>query len=270
MPCYNTQYYIINALSSIFSQTYDNWELIIIDDCSIDNTINTIFYYIKSKLRTNELDNLIKKRYKTKEIDYSLDNFHNINNIKFFKINNIKIIFNKKNIGCYKSLNKGLIISEGEYFTRLDSDDVFNREKLQEQINLFNEKKSLICVRTYYKRLTKIYKVNYCTQMFKKNIINKIGYYDSVRFAADSEYMSRVIAVYGANKIKTIDKVLYIARVRNNSLTQNIETKLGCKERIEYRKNFEKWHQSYSKNRDLYIEYPLLLRPFYAPNKIIN
>ncbi len=270
MPCYNTQYYVVNAIFSIFHQTYTNWELIIIDDFSTDNTINSILYSLRSKLRTRELDNLIKSRVKQYEINNLLDNMQTVNNISFLQINNIKIIFNNENIGCYESLNKGIIISEGEYFTRLDSDDVFNKDKLKNQIDLFNSEPSLVCVRTYYKRLNKIYKVNYCTPMFKKTIVDTIGYYDSVRFAADSEYMSRVITVFSKNKIKTIDTVLYIARIRDDSLTQFHETKLGCKDRIDYRQKFEKWHKTYSKKTSLYIAYPLILRPFNISNTIIN
>lgn len=104
MPTYNSSEYIESAIKSIFSQTYTNWELIIIDDHSTDNSFEVI-----SRLRMN-------KNYK----------------IKYFK--------NDKNMGVSKSRNIGIEKSTGSWIAFLDSDDMWRENKLMKQ---FDETKNV-------------------------------------------------------------------------------------------------------------------------------
>ena len=96
MPSYNTAKYITNSIESVLNQTYKNWELIIIDDCSTDNT-----------------DEIIKK-------------YNSENRIKYIK--------NEKNSGAAISRNRGLKEAKGKWIAFLDSDDLWNEEKLEKQI----------------------------------------------------------------------------------------------------------------------------------------
>lgn len=95
MPAFNSSQYIRNAITSVQNQTYSNWELIIVDDCSTDNTLDVI-----------------------KEI--------NDPRIKIFK--------NKKNSGAAISRNKALREARGRWIAFLDSDDIWEKNKLEEQI----------------------------------------------------------------------------------------------------------------------------------------
>ena len=95
---YNSELYIDRAIESVINQTYTNWEIIIIDDNSTDDTIK-----------------LLKKHV-------------NMNT------NKIKIIYNNMNYGTYYSLNEALKISKGDFITKLDSDDVYHLDKLKNQI----------------------------------------------------------------------------------------------------------------------------------------
>lgn len=104
LPSYNSINYIEKAIKSVIDQTFKNWELIIIDDCSKDGT----------KL-------LLKKKYS--------------------KIKKIKIIFNKKNLGPGLSRNKGLKFSKGKYVAFLDSDDVWKKNKIKIQLHTMKKKK---------------------------------------------------------------------------------------------------------------------------------
>lgn len=90
VPVYNSEDTIDACLQSILSSTYTNFELIIIDDSSIDNSLNIINEY--------------KKRY-----------------------SNIRVISNEVNIGQGASRNKGIDLSKGEYITFVDSDDYINK-----------------------------------------------------------------------------------------------------------------------------------------------
>jgi glycosyltransferase involved in cell wall biosynthesis len=96
LPSYNYEKYIKEAIDSVLKQTYKNWELIIIDDGSSDNSVNII------------------KSYKDKRI----------------------IFHTQKNQGVTKTLNRALDISSGDYICFLDADDVYHPEKLEKQVEM--------------------------------------------------------------------------------------------------------------------------------------
>ena len=100
MPSYNTARFIGNSIKSVLNQTYTNWELIIVDDCSTDNT------------------------------DEVVENFKD-ERIKFFK--------NKKNYGAAFSRNRALKLAEGRWIAFLDSDDLWVHTKLEKQISFMKE-----------------------------------------------------------------------------------------------------------------------------------
>lgn len=99
MPAYNAERYIKDAICSVLKQTFTQWELIIIDDCSVDKTSEIIQPYINQ---------------------YS--------NIYYYK--------NPHNLGVAESRNLGVSKASGEWIAYLDSDDCWNPNKLQEQFNL--------------------------------------------------------------------------------------------------------------------------------------
>ncbi|EOU1652031.1 glycosyltransferase family 2 protein [Clostridium perfringens] len=101
MGIYNCEKTLSNAIDSVINQSYKNWELIMCDDCSTDNTLK------------------IANRY---------------NN----KYNNIKVITNKENKGLAFSLNKCLENSTGYYIARMDSDDICFKERFKVQVDFLN------------------------------------------------------------------------------------------------------------------------------------
>ena len=97
-PSYNSSRFINECVNSVLGQTYTNWELIIVDDASNDNS--------------RELISNIAARD-----------------------NRIKFVFLTKNIGVAGSRNIALEKSKGRYIAFLDSDDVWKKEKLTMQIH---------------------------------------------------------------------------------------------------------------------------------------
>lgn len=95
MPSYNTASYISASIKSVLAQTYSNWELIIVDDCSTDNTDAIVAGFKDAR-------------------------------IKFFK--------NIKNSGAALTRNRALREAKGEWIAFLDSDDLWLPEKLERQI----------------------------------------------------------------------------------------------------------------------------------------
>lgn len=100
MSNYNTpEEYLRQAIESILNQTYPNFEFIIIDDCSTDNSLEIIESYTDKR---------------------------------------IKIIRNEQNLGITKSLNKGLAVAVGEFVARMDADDIALPERFEKQVAFLN------------------------------------------------------------------------------------------------------------------------------------
>ena len=96
MSNYNTpELFLTAAIESVLSQTYKNFEFIIIDDCSTDDSLKIIESYSDER---------------------------------------IKILKNERNLGITKSLNRGLKIASGEYIARMDSDDICYPQRFERQI----------------------------------------------------------------------------------------------------------------------------------------
>ena len=105
LPNYNSYQFISETLKSVINQSYKNWELILIDDNSNKNTREILNNYIKEK--------------------------------------NIKIIFLKKNMGTAFCRNYALRLSSSEYVAFIDSDDIWQIDKLEKQVALFKKNESI-------------------------------------------------------------------------------------------------------------------------------
>lgn len=229
LPLYNNKEYILESIQSVIKQTYKNWELIVVDDCSTDGSYELVKDYLEKE-----------------------------------KQENIKLLRNDKNVGCYCSINNGILQSDGDYIAKIDSDDKYHSKKLELQVKKL-EKHNYIAVQSYGIRGNeKKGRVIEATLLFKKSIINKIGYFDSVRFGGDTEFRRRITRVYKV-KIHVIPEVLYFAKKRKNSLTTSSLS--GNKNiRRKYVTNFTNWYKSKKK---IYMDYPLKERPFPVSTKML-
>ena len=109
MPIYNAGEYLVDAVNSIIVQTYTNWELLIIDDGSTDNAIDSI---------------------------------------KQIKDKRIKILKDGLNIGLAARLNQAIDLAKGQYFARMDQDDVSMPERFKMQIDALEANSNLDLVAT--------------------------------------------------------------------------------------------------------------------------
>lgn len=107
MPTYNCELYVYDSVMSILNQTYENFELLIIDDCSTDSTLSIL---------------------------------------KSINDERIVLIEKEKNTGYTDSLNYGISIAKGKYIARMDGDDISLPERFQMQFDfLENNPEVLIC-----------------------------------------------------------------------------------------------------------------------------
>lgn len=116
MPMYNRSFFVEQSIDSVIAQTYKNWELIIIDDYSTDNSKEIVEKYIERDLR-------------------------------------IKIICLEQNSGVAEARNRGIEIANGQYLAFLDSDDIWHPEKLQKQI-FFMKKNNIAFSYTQYRHFS--------------------------------------------------------------------------------------------------------------------
>lgn len=131
IPVYNSEEYIDETIESILNQTYTNWEAILVDDCSQDSTQEKI----KKRIEKN-------------------------NKIKYFK--------HSTNLGAAEARNTAIKKAKGDFIAFLDSDDIWEKQKLEKQVQfMIDNNINFSC--TYYRKMDE-----------KSNDLNTVITYDSV------------------------------------------------------------------------------------------
>ncbi len=186
LSTYNDEKTIKESVESILTQTYKNFELIVINDASND---------------------------KTSQI------------LKSVKDKKVKTISNKKKQGLTKCLNQGLKKAQGKFIARMDADDIALPQRLKAQLEYFEKNSKIVLCGTWAQLINKqgrkikvkklpispakikrkVIKFNpfiHSTIMFKKSILKKIGLYnENYKFAQDYEFLLRVVSKMPAANI---------------------------------------------------------------------
>jgi glycosyltransferase involved in cell wall biosynthesis len=202
-PVYNSESFIEETIKSVVNQTYTNWELILIDDSSIDNSISIINSYRE---------------------EYS----------------NIKLLKNKSNQGAAVSRNKGIEIALGEFIAFLDSDDIWKSNKLEKQIGLMKKEKLDVSFSSYelineqgkalskkvkaLPRLTykKLLKCNYIGNLTGVYRVSTLGKITVPNLRKRQDWLLWLIALKKTKKpVIGIQETLAYYRVREDSISRN-------------------------------------------------
>lgn len=150
LPTYNGEKFIGNAIKSVQSQGFSDWELIVIDDGSTmlttgdSTTLPSTSLSFESEpkgssLRVEDRASTISDSTLTREIITSLAE----------KDSRIVYLKNEQNLGIQKSLNRGLREAKGEYIARIDDDDEWiDKDKLQKQIEFLDNNPNHVLVGT--------------------------------------------------------------------------------------------------------------------------
>lgn len=199
VPFYNAEEYIKTCLNSILNQTFENFELIIINDCSTDNTLEILNTYIEKDTR-------------------------------------IKLINHQHNLGVAGARNSGLKIANGDYVTFVDQDDWLNLNMYQDLMEKALANKADIVECNYEENGPAILenmpvnfsagkeKLNeYITFLYKNNLslalwnkiynlnkvkINNIDFIDHGKVEAE-DFLFNLQFFYKIDSIKIIDKTYY-------------------------------------------------------------
>ena len=208
MPSYNTALFIARSIQSVIAQSYRDWELIIVDDCSTDNT-----------------DEVVKP-------------FLSDERIKYFK--------NRNNSGTAVCRNRALREAKGKWIAFLDSDDLWMPDKLKKQVS-FMEKNGYHFSYTKYaeidtwdkrngikvtgpKKITKTGFFNYCwpgclTVMYDAEAVGLIQIVDIKK---NNDYAMWLKVCHKATCFLLDEELALYRRGRIGSVsTQSIKTMIG-------------------------------------------
>ncbi len=209
IPCYNAEKYIEKTIQSVLNQTYTNWELIVVNDGSSDNSKQII-----EDLASNE---------------------------------NRLLVYNKKNTGVSDSRNYGLEKSQGEFIAFLDADDIWHNEYLEKQIDILLSTNSTLSytatklIDEFGNELNKqirgennpqlndflVQKFNYNTNpsgiVYKRSCFEKVSGFDiQLSNNADQDILIQMLSQ--GYSIGYIDEILWDYRIHNNNMSKNVST----------------------------------------------
>lgn len=214
-PTYNCNKYVRKTILSVLNQTYDNFEIIIVDDCSNDSTIEEI---------------------------------------KRIKDERIKLFVNKKNQGAAYCRNLAISKATGDYIAFLDGDDLWIKNKLEEQLSfmidnsidfsytnyyVLDDKENKIC--SYYtgpknvnhKKFVKLDYVGCLTVMYKKSIYPELSIPNDIYKRNDYALWLKLSEKADC---RLLNKNLAIYRSRTNSISSISKFKLIKYHKIVFNK----------------------------------
>jgi glycosyltransferase involved in cell wall biosynthesis len=205
MPAYNASKTITDSINCVLAQTYEHWELLIINDGSTDNTWKVLTQFDERRIK----------------------------------------VFTQVNKGVAVARNTGLKHAQGEYIAFLDSDDLWLTTKLEKQILLFEGSSNRLGLiytkyRSFYKDISRSFSMDIdapigylnpyhrllimdyvptLTVMIKASIVNDIGYFsEDLRGTEDWDYWIRIAKSY---RIERLNEELAFYRISPNSLSRN-------------------------------------------------
>jgi glycosyltransferase involved in cell wall biosynthesis len=245
MTSHNVEEYIEQAVISVLSQRYKNKELIVVDDCSTDSTVQ-----ILERLRLS--------------------------------VSNLKVIQLNANLGTYYAKNYAINLAKGDYIFFQDSDDISHPARLSLGMKQLLDD-DLIATRCCYSRVLfpeervflvngLIKKLGLITVGYKKSIFSEIGYFNNTSKASDDEFYNRARSCFPSSKFKDINLPLYYNTLREGSLftdmfnmsdikDRNIEQKPAAS-RLKYQDEFMRLHKNRKKEEFIDIfKFPILRDP---------
>lgn len=250
MTAFNASATVERAVRSLLAQTLRNIEIVVVDDRSSDGTAEVVAALSREDGR-------------------------------------VRLLRLAANRGTYWAKNLGLHHARAPVVALSDSDDVSHPDRLARQYKaLMADPRRLVCYANY-RRVTPDgtvvpnrgveHRLGFITLMARKRLFDIVGFYDSVRVAADNEFHGRMVRLLGKAAIHHLAEPVYDALVRADSLSALDKVDLGVEPapdrpagdlshlspaRQDYVRGYTAWHES---GQDLRISFPLRERPFPAP-----
>lgn len=219
MPCFNAEKYVETALGSILNQTYKNLEVIAINDCSSDNTVEILKRIAKKDAR-------------------------------------VKVFENNENLKLIKTLNRGVTLCSGDYIARMDADDIALPVRIEKEVAFLEQhpnhdivsslfyafnsenpkKKKLHHSPLYHDELCAylLFKSGIChpAVMMRKRIFTELGLSFEAEYLHVEDYALWSKAVY-LTRMANLDEGLLLYRVHNQQVSSlNEKLQLSNKKKV--------------------------------------
>lgn len=249
MPLYNAARTVAQAVDSVLAQDWQRLELLIADDGSTDDSLEIVRGRAAQDPR-------------------------------------VRVIETGSNTGTYSVRNQGLAAAQGDFITVHDADDWSHPSKLRLQVSALLRQPELQAsvshwVRADHDLAMSRWRIepdgwvhrNVSSLMIRAGVREQLGYWDRVRFNADTEYYYRLIAAYGADAIAEVLPGVPLAwgRTHASSLTgqegSHVRTHLHGV-RNDYMTAARYWHGQASGTGDLYLPEQPAQRPFRVPDAL--
>lgn len=226
IPCYNVEKYVKDAINSILTQTYSNLEIIAINDCSTDSTGDIL----------RELEK---------------------------QDNRITVVDNPQNLKLIQTLNKGILLCNGEYIARMDADDIALPTRIEKEVNFLEAHRDHDIVSTQFYafrsenpskrdrhhspvldkelRAYILFRSGIChpAVLIRKRVFTELGLKFESEYLHVEDYALWSQAIY-KTKIANLDEPLLLYRVHESqvsSLNEDLQTenkkkvfKIHCKQ----------------------------------------
>jgi len=236
IPAYNAADSIHIALDCLLAQTHKNLEIVIVDDCSPDNTEEVVSKYIEKDQR-------------------------------------IKYIKKEVNEGAYAARNTALNYVTGDYITIHDGDDWSHFQKIEVQLKAILKNPNTVGSVSYLIRAfedispvnagsllsIKFLMMNSSSLLLDKKVFSVLGGWDSVRVAGDTEFIWRVESLYGKDSIVKVEPKVPLSLALSNPTsltgmsTTNVKTIMYGLRRT-YRESFQWWHDKVESKAEFHLD----------------
>lgn len=234
MPVHNAEGTVGYALRSVLAQTWQNLEVVVVDDASTDNALAVVEKVAADDPRVN-------------------------------------IVRQPVNRGAFAARNAGFAASRGDLITTHDSDDWSHGQMIQAEVETLLNDRDLMAVMVHGTRCkpdvelirlpwtNRHMRLSYVSLMLRRTVLDEIGLWDEeVRCGADGEFLERTKAAYGKAAVRYIAKEtpLMLILKRDGSLSSDGTTGLASFQnalgvRTMYREAFQRWHSSEGFRSDL-------------------
>lgn len=224
VPLCNAEATVMTALESLLGQTWRNIEVLVIDDCSRDGSVGLVAERARRDPR-------------------------------------VVLLRHPSNLGTYAARNTGLAHATGDFITTHDADDWSHPQKLALQVKALLAapaaqasvshwvRCSSSLIFSHQPRQANWVHGNVSSLMFRRQLVQTLGYWDAVTVGADAEFYYRLLTLYGQKAIREVLPGIPLAFGRHHpdSLTQRPESharSLSYGLRREYQESFDAWHRS--------------------------
>lgn len=223
MTAFCAEAYLERAMAGILGQSHDNLELIVVDDCSDDQTAEICRRIARDDAR-------------------------------------LTYMRTPRNMGTYAAKNLGIreaLTRSPDFITLCDSDDFWMRNHISEHLDAMATAPGAVCSMSQWIRVRddgsieaglRGRYVENCphSTFFRANVFERTGLFDTVRFGADREFMSRVSLHFGQDATINIPRLLTLGRRHDASLTTSgagaVTEFNESPVRLDYWRSWNEWH----------------------------